>query len=52
VRTLVDSHYPAGTHRVTWDGRDDNGVTVTSGIYLYTLSTENVVSTRKMTLLK
>ncbi|NIW45010.1 MAG: T9SS type A sorting domain-containing protein, partial [candidate division Zixibacteria bacterium] len=35
VRTLVNNQLPAGQHRVTWDGRNDNGSQVSSGVYLY-----------------
>jgi len=37
VRTLVDAFSPAGFHIATWDGRDDNGRNVASGVYLYRL---------------
>jgi hypothetical protein len=34
VRTLVDADLPAGEHRVTWDGRDDEGFALGTGLYL------------------
>jgi hypothetical protein len=34
VRMLVDGAMPAGSHAVTWDGRDDGGRVVGAGIYL------------------
>jgi len=34
VRVLVDGYQNAGRYTVTWDGRDDDGIDVTSGIYL------------------
>lgn len=38
IRTLLPpEHRPAGVHRVRWDGRDDAGRNVGSGIYLYRL---------------
>jgi len=37
VRTLVDGERPAGMQSVVWDGRDDAGLTVASGVYLYRL---------------
>jgi hypothetical protein len=52
VRTLVDSEYEPGTHRVIWDGRDDRGARVTSGVYLYTLRSGNSTYTRKMVMVK
>ena len=33
IRTLADSDYGSGVHTLTWDGRDDNGARVASGVY-------------------
>jgi flagellar hook assembly protein FlgD len=33
VRSLEDGLAPAGRHRITWDGRDDRGRPVASGVY-------------------
>jgi len=33
VRTLADAPYPAGSHRLSWDGRDDRGRPVPAGVY-------------------
>ncbi|MEW5795915.1 MAG: T9SS type A sorting domain-containing protein [Candidatus Zixiibacteriota bacterium] len=52
VITLVSGEYPAGEHRVIWNGDDDSGVPVASGIYLYRLTVGSTVLTRKMMLLK
>jgi len=53
VRTLVNEPRVAGTYRAAWDGTDDAGALVTSGVYFYRLSMDGVpVTTRKMTLLK
>ena len=52
VRTLVDEPKKSGNYRVIWDGKDDKGNDVSSGIYFCTLQTENFKSTKKMTLLK
>lgn len=52
VRTLVSGGREAGEHRVIWDGRDAAGLSVASGVYLYRLSTGNIVESRKMILLK
>ncbi len=35
VRTLVDQVVPPGRYQVTWDGKDDGGVRVGSGVYFY-----------------
>ncbi len=37
VRTLAGSRYPAGEHTFTWDGRNEHGQPVGSGVYLYRL---------------
>ena len=52
VRVLVDGFQPAGDHAVTWDGRNQSGSSVASGIYLYILQACDVVETRRMTMLK
>ncbi len=52
VRTLVDSYLGAGPHTVEWDGRNDRGTTVASGIYLYKLQAGDYSETRKMNFIK
>ena len=52
VVLLHDGILPAGTHTITWNGRDRSGQMVSSGVYLYRLATDATVLTRKMMLLK
>jgi len=52
VRTLVDEPKATGSYQVIWDGKDEEGKEVSSGIYFYRLDTENYQETKKMTLLK
>ncbi len=52
VRKILDATLQAGRHRVMWDGRNENGEHVSSGIYFYTLTCENKAFTRKMTMAK
>ena len=52
VRTLVNEPAQAGLHTVVWDGRNERGMAVGSGIYFYRLSTPAHTLTRKMVLLK
>ncbi|MCH8011616.1 MAG: hypothetical protein IIA61_06655 [Candidatus Marinimicrobia bacterium] len=42
----------AGEYSAIWDGQDDQGVQVASGIYLYTLNAGNRVLVKKLVLLK
>lgn len=48
VRTLVHASQTPGTYRVEWDGRDDAGNTVGTGVYFYKLVRGEQVETRKM----
>ena len=52
VRTLVNSNHSAGNHSVVWNGKDENGSDVGSGIYFYQMQTNDYVTTRKMVLMK
>ncbi|MCL2065035.1 MAG: T9SS type A sorting domain-containing protein [Candidatus Cloacimonetes bacterium] len=52
VRTLVNSNFSAGNHSVVWNGKDENGRKVGSGIYFYQMQTNDYVTTRKMVLMK
>ncbi len=52
VRTFIDELKEAGTHRVTWNGRDSNNTEVSSGIYFYRMRSEEYSSTKKMILMK
>jgi hypothetical protein len=52
VRTLVDGSRDAGPHTVAWDGRNDAGVSVASGVYFCKLVAGEFSDTRKLVLLK
>ena len=52
VRTLVDDHREAGVYTEVWNGIDNHGLGVPSGIYLYALQIGNKVFTKKLTLVK
>ncbi len=52
VRTLVDSHLPAGSQETFWNGRDDQGMALASGCYVAKLASGTVVSTQSMVLIR
>ena len=52
IRTLVDEVREAGRHLVIWDGRDNSGRPVASGVYFCQMTAGSYRETRKMTLLK
>jgi hypothetical protein len=52
VRTLLDRNLPAGRYHAAWDGRDESGRLVASGIYVYRLVESGRQISRKMSLLK
>ena len=54
VATLVKGRRESGMHSVHWDGRDDDGRELASGVYLYRLQTSDgkQVETRKMVLVR
>ena len=52
VATLIDGIAEAGLHSVPWEGRDNSGKQVSSGVYLYRLVTAGTILTKKMTLLR
>ena len=52
VATLVNEFQTPGVRSVVWNGRNDFGGTVASGIYIYRLTADNLVLTEKMMFLK
>jgi hypothetical protein len=52
VRTLLDEERTGGDYAVLWDGRDESGKAVSSGIYFCRLSTGSSSEVKKMVLLK
>jgi len=52
VATLAEGFYEAGYHNEIWNGVNDNGMEVSSGVYFYRLVSSRKVITRKMVLLR
>jgi flagellar hook assembly protein FlgD len=52
VRTLVDDVRGAGAHQAVWDGQNDSGHAVASGLYFARMETKGFSATEKLTLLK
>ena len=52
VATLVNQVQDAGHYQISWNARDESGAPVSSGVYLYKLTTEGFTATRKMLLVR
>ncbi|MFC1475759.1 T9SS type A sorting domain-containing protein [Candidatus Zixiibacteriota bacterium] len=52
VVDLIDEFLPVGTHQASWNGKNDRGKEVGSGIYFYRLTAGDRTETKKMVLLK
>ena len=53
MRTLADhATYEAGSHELVWDGRDDQGIRVSSGVYQVQMAGPGFSETRKVVMVK
>ncbi len=52
IKLLVDEKQQAGRYAIQWDGKDDRGLPVASGVYVYCLSAGDFVQVRKMILVR
>jgi flagellar hook assembly protein FlgD len=52
VRTLINTRQPAGLKSVMWDGRDEFGKEVSSGIYIYRLQAGESAQSRKLSFVR
>jgi flagellar hook assembly protein FlgD len=48
----VEEEKAPGNYKIIWDGKDNSGNEVSSGIYFYQLKTAEYISSKKMVLLK
>lgn len=52
IKTLIEQAQSAGKNSIDWDGTDQSGRTVSSGVYFYRLTADGKIITKKMTLLR
>jgi agmatine deiminase len=52
VKTLVRETFAAGEYSVTWDGANDQGIPISSGVYLYRIQAGNYTESKKMILMR
>ncbi len=52
VRVLLNKEMEAGAFKATWNGRNDLGLQVTSGVYIYRIVSRDFIKTRKMVFIK
>ncbi len=52
IRMLINGSQTAGNHAVRWDGSDNRGLSVSSGVYFYHMRAGDVVQSRKMLLVR
>ena len=53
IKTIFNDHvYENQTTTAIWDGKNESGKRISSGIYLYKLETQTTIETKKMLLLK
>ena len=52
MRTLIDEERNAGYRNIIWDGNDDQGLNMPSGVYFYKIQAGEFFDTKKMVLTK
>jgi hypothetical protein len=52
IRNLLNENFSAGQFQTVWDGRNDAGMLIATGVYFYRLETENFSQTRKLLLMR
>jgi flagellar hook assembly protein FlgD len=51
INTISDGYFNVGEHSVEWNGKDENGNSLSNGVYFYKMNTENSSIIKKMILL-
>ncbi len=52
IKIWIEEGQPAGMHQVVWNGKDDTGIAVKSGLYVFRISTGKFTASRKMLLIR
>jgi flagellar hook assembly protein FlgD len=52
IVTLFADNASAGVHTLNWNGKDANGIDVSSGSYIYKMTAGNFIQSNKMILIK
>jgi len=52
VRAFENTNQNSGTHTVVWDGKNNGGQAVATGMYVYQVAFENSILTKKMLFIK
>ena len=52
VKSLANDNFTAGVHKVEWNGTDDNGREVASGVYFYQMKVGDMAVTKRMVMMK
>ena len=52
IKTLIDKKQPAGFYNVVWNGKDNSGRQVASGVYIYRIKIGSFTDVKKLTLLR
>ena len=52
VKTLVNQNVDAGFHKIMWNGTNDAGVGLASGMYIYRISANNFTNVKKLIFMK
>jgi hypothetical protein len=52
IKTLLNEYVNSGNHSIVWNGTNDNGQSVSSGVYFYQMKAGEYTSVRRMVLMK